>query len=188
VVTGAGGGSGLAAVETGAAIGAEVVAVARGPERLQVARAAGATHLIEADDPDLRARLRALGGADVVYDAVGGAAGEAALGALRPGARVLTIGFASGEVPRVRANHLMVKNAELIGVYWGGMWDLTPGVVAGSVAALMGMWGRGEIAPRIDRVLALEAATDGLALLRRRRATGKIVVRVDPDSAGGPDR
>ncbi|PWJ17006.1 NADPH:quinone oxidoreductase family protein [Jannaschia seohaensis] len=176
VVLGAAGGVGLTAVELGARMGAEVVAVARGAAKLEVARAAGAAHLIDAEVPDLRDRLRALGGADVVYDAVGGTAFEAAFRATNPGGRILVIGFASGDVPQIKANHLLVKNIDAMGVYWGGYLRFAPEVVTDSIAALMAMYERGDIAPHISHVLPLERAPDGLELLRTRRSTGKVVV------------
>lgn len=120
VVPGAAGGVGLAAVEVGKALGARVIAVARGEEKLGIARAAGADHVIDAG-ADHKAEIRALGGADVVYDPVGGAAFTAALGACNREARVLVIGLASGEVQPVPANILLVKNTDVIGFYWGGL-------------------------------------------------------------------
>ena len=176
VVLGAAGGVGLTAVELGAWMGAEVVAVARGDAKLQVAAAAGAHHLIDAEVPDLRQRLRDLGGIDVAYDAVGGPAHEAAFRALRPGGRLLVIGFASGEVPVPRLNHLMVKNIDLLGLYWGGLALSHPDVVRGSVQALMAMWEDGALRPHVSHVLPLERAEEALDLLRHRRATGKVVV------------
>ena len=109
LVLGASGGVGLTAVEIGACLGARVVAVARGVERLAVARAVGADVLLDSG-ADVRAAVKALGGADVVYDPVGGAAFEAALRTTRPGARIVPIGFASGQVPQVPANLLLVKD------------------------------------------------------------------------------
>ncbi|MEM7710885.1 MAG: NADPH:quinone oxidoreductase family protein, partial [Pseudomonadota bacterium] len=120
VVLGAAGGVGLTAVELGARMGAEVVAVARGEAKLAVARKAGAAHAIDAEAPDLRDRLRALGGADVVFDAVGGDLFKDAFRAMRPDGRMVVVGFASGDVPQVKANHLLVKNVDLLGLYWGG--------------------------------------------------------------------
>jgi NADPH2:quinone reductase len=182
VVLGAAGGVGLTAVELGATIGAEVVAVARGKAKLDVAKRAGAHHLIDAGDPDLRDRLRALGGVDVVYDAVGGASFEAAFRATNPGGRILVIGFASGGVPRIKANHLLVKNVDVMGVYWGGYLAFAPEVVAESLSALLAMAAEGRLTPHVSHVLPLERADEGLALLRSRRSTGKVVVTCD---AGG---
>ncbi|HBD89554.1 MAG TPA: zinc-binding dehydrogenase, partial [Gemmobacter sp.] len=109
-VTGAAGGVGLTAVEIGRRMGARVIASARGAERMETARAAGAHEVIDSDAPDLRGALKALGGVDVVYDAVGGPALLEALRATRPEGRLLVIGFAGGEVPQLPANLLLVKN------------------------------------------------------------------------------
>ncbi|MDB2407283.1 NADPH:quinone oxidoreductase family protein [Jannaschia sp.] len=176
VVLGAAGGVGLTAVELGAQMGADVVAVARGHAKLEVARNAGATHLIDAEAPDLRDRLRALGGADVVFDAVGGAAFDAAFRATNPGGRLLIIGFASGDVPQIKANHLMVKNIDALGVYWGGYLRFAPQIVTDSIATLFAMYAAGKIAPHVSHVLPLERAPEALDLLRTRRSTGKVVV------------
>ncbi|MCX7644873.1 MAG: NADPH:quinone oxidoreductase family protein [Rhodobacteraceae bacterium] len=178
VVLGAAGGVGLTAVEVGRLMGARVVAVARGAERLAVAEAAGAHHLIDSATADLRAELKALGGADVIYDPVGGEAFEAAFRAARPEARILAIGFASGSVPQVRANHLLVKNLDLIGFYWGGYLAFRPELVAESLRILLGWYAEGRLRPHIGAVLPLDRAAEGLALLRERRATGKVVVTI----------
>jgi NADPH2:quinone reductase len=178
VVLGAAGGVGLTAVELGAALGAEVVAVARGVEKLAAARAAGAHHVIDAGEADLRAAIKGLGGADVVYDAVGGAAFTDALRATRPEGRILVIGFASGDVPQVPANHLLVKNVDVIGVYWGGYLRFAPAALTGSLAELMEMYAAGRIAPRIGATRPLARAGEALALLRDRAVPGKVVVTV----------
>lgn len=176
LVLGAAGGVGLTAVEIGAALGARVIASARGPDRLEVARAAGAQHLIDSDSPDLRGQLRALGGVDVVYDAVGGPAFLEALRATRPEGRLLAIGFASGAVPQVPANLALVKNLDVIGFYWGGYLAFAPHVLRDSLADLTGWHAAGRIRPHVSHVLPLERAAEALALLRERRSTGKVVV------------
>ncbi|GIT90772.1 NADPH:quinone oxidoreductase [Jannaschia pagri] len=176
LVLGAAGGVGLTAVELGANMGAEVIAVARGPEKLQIAKDHGATHLIDAGAPDLREQVKALGGADVVYDAVGGDAFDAAFRATNPGGRIIVIGFASGTVPQIKANHLMVKNIDVMGVYWGGYLKFDPKVVTDSLAALFAMYGAGGLRPHVSHVLALDKADEALELLRSRRSTGKVVV------------
>ncbi|HMQ92936.1 MAG TPA: NADPH:quinone oxidoreductase family protein [Amaricoccus sp.] len=177
LVLGASGGVGLTAVEIGGLMGARVIAVARGAEKLAVARAAGAHHLLDAE-ADLRAEVRALGGADVVFDPVGGTAFEAALGACRPGARLLPLGFASGTVPQIPANILLVKNLTVFGLYWGGYAELHHARVADSLGALFGWYAQGRLHPHVGRVLPLEEAEAGLDLLRTRRAVGKVVVEV----------
>ncbi len=175
-VLGAAGGVGLTAVEIGAALGAEVIAVARGPEKLDIARAAGAHHLIDAQAGDLTDRLRALGGADVIYDPVGGGAFRAALRACNPEARALVIGFASGEVPQIPANILLVKNIAVIGFYWGAYLRFAPEALGGSLAELMRWYEDGRLRPHVSHVLPLDRAQEGLDLLASRRATGKVVI------------
>ncbi|MBK5945893.1 zinc-binding dehydrogenase [Rhodobacter veldkampii DSM 11550] len=176
VVLGAAGGVGLAAVEIGHLMGARVVAVARGADKLAVTQAAGADHLIDADTPDLRAALKGLGGADVVYDAVGGTLGEAGLAALRPGGRFLVVGFASGAQPQVKLNHLLVKNLTVHGLYWGGYLKLAPAVLADSLAQVFAWAAAGAIRPHVSHSLPLDRSAEALELLRGRKATGKVVV------------
>lgn len=176
LVTGAAGGVGLTAVELGARMGARVIAAARGAEKLEVARAAGAAHLIDTGQQDLREAVRALGGADVVYECVGDPLFTEALRATRPGGRILAIGFAGGEVPRIKANHLLVKNISVIGLYWGGYLTFAPEVLARSLAALMEMYAAGKLRPHVSHLLPADRAAEGLELLRSRAATGKVVI------------
>lgn len=176
LVLGAAGGVGLTAVELGAAMGAEVIAVARGPEKLAVAKAAGAAHLIDSDTADLRAAVKALGGADIVYDAVGGEGFKAALRAINPGGRILVIGFASGEIPQIPANHLLVKNVDAIGFYWGGYLRWAPDRLARSLSELMQMYQAGALKPHIGARMPLSRAAEALDLLRDRKVAGKVVV------------
>ncbi len=178
LVTGAAGGVGLTAVEIGARMGARVIASARGAAKLKVARAAGALHLIDSDDPDLRGRLKALGGVDVVYDTVGGPAFLEALRATRPEGRLLTIGFAGGEVPQIPANLLLVKNLSVIGLYWGGYMTFRPDVLTDSLATLTEWFRQGSLHPHISHVLPFDRTPEGLDLLRSRKATGKVVIRI----------
>lgn len=177
LVTGAAGGVGLTAVEIGALLGARVVAVARGAEKRALAAAAGAAVTLDPDE-DVTAAVKALGGADVVYETVGGTLFDACLAAARPGARILPIGFAGGEAPRVAANRLLVKNQTVIGFYFGAWVKAHPAAARASLAALMGWHRLGRLHPHVGRVLPLAAANEGLAMLRDRSATGKIVVRV----------
>jgi NADPH:quinone reductase len=177
-VTGAAGGVGLTAVEIGKRLGARVIASARGEDRLQVARAAGADILIDSEAPDLKDRLKAEGGVDVVYDAVGGPAFDAALRACRPDGRLLAIGFASGQVPQIPANILLVKNLTVSGFWYGGYESHAPDLVAASLAELLRWRSEGSLRPHVSHVLPFDAFPEGLALLRDRKATGKVVVRV----------
>ena len=176
VVLGAAGGVGLTAVEIGKRMGANVIAVARGDDKLAVAKAAGADHLIDADHPDLRGALKELGGVDVVYDPVGGDGFKAAFRACKPEARILNIGFASGDVPQVPANHLLVKNIDLMGFYWGGYMKFKPQVIISSLQKLMEWYLAGEIKPHISHTLPLSDVAEGFELLRTRKSTGKVVI------------
>lgn len=175
LVTGAAGGVGLTAVEIGKLMGATVIAQARGSEKLKVAQRAGADHLIDASE-DLRARVQALGGADVVYDAIGGDVFKAAFRATNPEGRILPIGFAGGEVPQIPANHLLVKNLTVIGLYIGGYLKFRPQIVTDSFETLFRWHSEGRIKPHISHVLPLSEAERGLAMLRDRTATGKVVI------------
>jgi NADPH2:quinone reductase len=179
-VLGAGGGVGLTAVEIGAQLGARVIAFARGADKTQAARAAGAAAAHDPGTDDVTAVLRAAGGVDVIYDAVGGALTTAALRATRPEARLLLIGFAAGAPPDLKANHLLVKNVDVIGMYWGGYLRFAPQVLAGSLAACLSMYAGGTLRPHISHRLPLSRAGEGLDLLRTRAATGKVVVTI-PD-------
>jgi len=176
LVLGAAGGVGLTAVEIGARMGAEVIACARGAAKLEVARAAGATHLIDSETQDIRTEVKALGGADVVYDAVGGDQFKAALRATNPGGRLIPIGFASGEVPQIPANILLVKNLDVIGLYWGGYLSFAPEVLTGSLAELFAMYEAGGLTPHIGATYPLDQAGEAMALLKSRKSTGKVVV------------
>lgn len=175
LVTGAAGGVGLTAVEIGKLLGATVIAQARGADKLEIARAAGADHLIDASE-DLRERLLALGGVDVVYDAVGGDAFRAAFRAMKPEGRLLAIGFASGDVPQVPANHLMVKNLDVIGFYIGGYYKFRPQALRDSLSTLLGWYSAGKLKPHISHVLPLDRVSEGLDLLKTRKTTGKVVI------------
>jgi NADPH:quinone reductase len=181
LVTGAAGGVGLAAVEVGKRLGARVIATARGDDRLAVAKAAGADHLISSEADNLKDQLRALGGVDVVFDTVGGAGFDAALRACRPDGRILAIGFASGQVPQVPANLLLVKNLTVSGFWFGGYMDQRPQAVADSLGTLLRWRAEGALRPATPQVLPFDAFPGGLQLLRTRQGTGKLVVRVqDP--------
>ncbi|MBO9406754.1 NADPH:quinone oxidoreductase family protein [Shimia sp. R9_1] len=179
LVLGAAGGVGLTAVELGKLMGANVIACARGADKLAVAQKAGADHLIDATDADIRAEVKALGGADVVYDPVGGEQFKAAFRACRPEARLLPIGFASGDIPQIPANHLLVKNLTVMGLYWGGYLAFKPEVIVGSMRTLFGWYGEGKLSPHVSHVLPLEESAEAYELLRSRKSTGKVVVAIN---------
>jgi NADPH2:quinone reductase len=176
LVLGAAGGVGLTAVEIGKALGARVIAVARGADKLDIARKAGADILIDALAPDLLDQFRALAPINVVYDAVGGDTGAAGLRALAPEGRFLVIGFASGTVPEPKLNHVLVKNIDIIGFYWGAYLRFNPAPLRDSMQSLLTLYDQGKIAPHVSHVLPLSQVEDGLDLLRTRTSTGKVVI------------
>ena len=183
LVTGASGGVGLTAVELGKLMGARVIAVARGPDKLAVARATGADHLVDAD-ADLRAEVKALGGADVVYDTVGGATFDAALRATNPEGRLLPIGFAGGAVPQIPANILLVKNLTVIGLYWGAYASLRPEVLTRELRAAVLLVRRGPAAAARQRRAAARSRQRGsrrAAQPHARRARWSSASRTDSD-------
>ncbi len=176
LVLGAAGGVGLTAVEIGKLMGATVIAVARGDDKLEVARKAGADHMIDANTDDLRGAIKALGGADVVYDPVGGDAFKAAFRACNPEARILTIGFASGDIPTIPANHLLVKNITVQGFYWGGYMAFKPNIIVDSLKTLTEWYMAGKLHPHISHTLPLSEVEQGMELLRSRKSTGKVII------------
>jgi NADPH2:quinone reductase len=178
LVLGASGGVGLTAVELGHLMGAEVIACARGAEKLAICAQKGADHLIDSDQDDIRDSVKALGGADVVYDPIGGAQFEAAMRASNQGARLMPLGFASGEVPQIPANILLVKNMTVLGFYLGGFAKLNPRAMTQSFETLIGWYLEGKLKPHVSNVLSLSEANEGLDLLRTRKATGKVVIEV----------
>ena len=184
LVLGAAGGVGLSAIRIAKLLGARVIAVARGAAKLKVAGDAGADHLINSEVDNIRDTVRTLGGADVVYDPVGGEAFTAALRACNPEARILTIGFASGQVPDIAANILLVKNLTVIGFYWGGYLKFNGAALHNSLTELFGWYEQGKLRPDISQRMPLEKASDALEMLRSRRSTGKIVIRPQPSSIG----
>ncbi len=178
LVLGATGGIGLTAVELGKLMGAEVIACARGAEKLAIAKAVGADHLIDSETQDIREVVKSLGGADVVYDPVGGEQFKAALRATNPDGRVIPLGFASGDIPNIPANIILVKNLTVIGYYWGGYAKTNPKILSDSFAKLLAWYDEGKLHPHVSHSLPMEQANEALDLLRTRKATGKVVVQI----------
>ena len=179
LVHGAAGGVGLTAVEIGKRLGAVVIATAGGEEKLQIAANAGADHLINSRGEDVRERVKALTdgrGVDVVYDPVGGPLFDASLRCTAPGGRILLVGFASGHVPQIPANILMVKNIDAIGFYWGAHRAFAPEIMKSSFEELLTWLGEGSLTPLVSRTYPLGEAPAALQELKARRTTGKVVL------------
>ncbi|MAQ16521.1 MAG: NADPH:quinone oxidoreductase [Sandaracinus sp.] len=176
LVLGAAGGVGLAAVEIGAALGAEVVAAASTDEKLALCRAHGAKHTIRYDRDDLKKAAKAVGGVDVVYDPVGGDLAEPALRSLQPGGRHLVIGFAAGSIPAVRWNLALLKECSIVGVAWGAWAMRHPDAHAANMAALFRLHADGALRPHVSERYALDETADALRAMDERKVLGKVVI------------
>ncbi|MBL6456328.1 NADPH:quinone oxidoreductase family protein [Belnapia sp. T6] len=185
LVHGAAGASGLAAVQLGRALGARVIACASTPEKCRAALDAGAAHAVAPGE--FREEVLALTGGrgvDVVFDPVGGAAFTQSLRCMAPEARLLAIGFASGEIPQVPANLLLVKNIAVIGVYWGYYtgWARQPPSararrrVAEGFAALFRLFEEERIAPLVQAEFPFDRFAEALGIVEGRAAIGKVVL------------
>ncbi|MCX7961352.1 MAG: NADPH:quinone oxidoreductase family protein [Burkholderiales bacterium] len=180
-VLGAAGGVGLAAVDIGKALGAEVIACASTAEKLAVCREHGADALVNYAAEDLRERIRELTGgrgADVVYDAVGGPYTEPALRATAWRGRLLVVGFAAGEIPRIPLTLPLLKGCAIVGVFWGEFARREPREFARSIAQLGAWWREGKLRPHVSRTFPLERAAEALALMAARQVKGKVVLTV----------
>jgi NADPH2:quinone reductase len=187
LVHGAAGASGLAAVEIGRALGARVITTAGGERKVATALAHGAHHTIDHTKEDVRQRVLALTdgrGVDVVFDPVGGDVFDLSLRCVAPLARLLPIGFASGRVPAVPANILLVKNLTVIGLYWGFYmgWGKSRADsplrrrVRTMFEDLFGLFEAGHLRPLVDDVLPLARFADGLRRVEGRQVIGKVVL------------
>ncbi len=179
LVLGAAGGVGLAAVEIGKAMGARVIAAASSLEKLALCRERGADATIDYAAENLRDRVRELTGgegADVVYDPVGGSCTEAALRATAWGGRLLVIGFASGDIPKIPANLALLKERAVVGVYWGESVKRDPEGHRRNVRQLLEWFGDCKVKPAISGRVPLEEAPAAMKRLVQRQVKGKIVI------------
>jgi NADPH2:quinone reductase len=179
LVLGAAGGVGLAAVDIGKAIGARVIACASTDEKLAVCRQHGADETINYAAEDLRERIKALTGGrgvDVVYDAVGGAYTEPALRSIAWRGRLLVVGFAAGEIPKIPLNLTLLKGCAIVGVFWGEFTKREPAVFADRVRQLGRWFAEGKLKPHVSATLPLARAAEALQLMAARKVTGKIVL------------
>lgn len=179
VIFGAAGGVGLTSVEVARQLGARVIAVAGGPEKVAIAIEHGADAGIDYRGEDVAAQIKALTdgrGADVYVDPVGGAMFDAALHTIVPGGRILVVGFASGKIPQIPANRLLVKNVSVIG-FTLSMWrDSAPERLRAAMADLVAWADAGAIKPHISKTLSIEEYARGYEALMRGESTGKIIL------------
>ncbi len=186
VVLGAGGGVGSAAVQLGAVLGAAVTAVASSPEKLEAARACGAQRLIDHRAGDLRQALREAlpDGADVVVDPVGGDLAEPALRSLHWGGRFVTVGYASGSIPRIPLNLVLLKGIHILGFQFGEFARHQPEEMVRNDRELLDLLVEGRAAPLIGATFDLADAAAALRHLAEGRAVGKVVVEVARPAPG----
>lgn len=178
-VLGASGGVGQAAIELGKAMGARVIACASSDDKLAVCRSLGADAVVNYSQGSLRDILKELTdgrGVEVVYDPVGGTLSEAALRATAWEGRFLVIGFASGTIPKIPLNLVLLKGCQIVGVFWGDHVAREPDKHRANMAKLAELCGAGRIRPRIDRLFPLEEAAAALGVLSRREAQGKVIL------------
>lgn len=187
LVLGAAGGVGLASIEVAKAMGARVIAAAATDEKLALCRKMGADMTINYSKEDLRARTLALTdgkGADVVCDPVGGAYTMDAFRATAWGGRLLVVGFAAGEIPKIPLNYALLSERSIIGVFWGA-WAARDGEGQRRNLEKMAQWfAEGKINPVIDSTISLSQIPDAMKRLMARQVKGKVVVRVQTEGSG----
>jgi len=182
LVLGAAGGVGLAAVELGKLMGARVIAAASSAGKLELAGEYGASEFINYTEENLKERVKALTGgrgADVIYDPVGGELFDQCMRSVAWKGRVLVIGFASGEIPKVPVNLALLKGCEIVGVFWGAFTQREPQAHEENTRELLQYVSEGRLKPHISATFPLQEAGEALAMLAERKALGKVIVAVE---------
>ena len=180
LVTGAAGGTGLAAVQIGKAMGANVIAVCSTQEKLDIAKANGADVLINYSDTDLKAAVKEATegkGVDVVYEVVGGETFDVLSRSMAWNGRLLVIGFASGTIPKLPINLTLVKGYSLVGVFWGTFTMKEPQVFMENMIELMGWYEAGKVKVVVDEVFPLSETASALNKVMNRQVIGKVILR-----------
>jgi NADPH2:quinone reductase len=180
LVTGAAGGVGLAAVEVGKALGARVIAAAGSRARLDLALARGADEIVDYGSESLRDRVKALTkgkGADVIFDPVGGDVFDQCLRAINQEGRILVVGFASGRIPSVPTNLVLIKNCSIVGVDFGIEMDGGP-ALRERLSEIFSWFLEGRFKPHISMRLPLEEAGAALRRLADRATQGRIALEM----------
>lgn len=181
LVHAAAGGVGAATVQLGVAAGARVIGVVGSEAKAEVARAAGAEHVIlrGSDIVGEVKRITEGHGADVVFDPVGGAAFTASTRAVAFEGRIVVIGFASGEIPQLTVSHALVKNYAVLGLYWGLYQERLPHLVDEAHDELIRLFEAGKIAPVIDSVVKFDDAPAAITKLATGTTVGRVVIQVE---------
>lgn len=180
LVTGAAGGTGLAAVQIGKAMGAKVIAVCSTQEKLDIAKANGADILINYSDTDLKAAIKEATdgkGADVVYDVVGGETFDVLSRSMAWNGRLLVIGFASGTIPQLPVNLTLVKGYSVVGVFWGTFTMKEPQTFMENMQELLAWYTEGKVKVVVDEVFPLSETANALNKVMNRQVIGKIILK-----------
>ncbi|HYB97581.1 MAG TPA: NADPH:quinone oxidoreductase family protein [Candidatus Limnocylindrales bacterium] len=182
LVLGAAGGVGLAAVELGKVMGARVIAAAGSDEKLEVCRSYGADEVIHYGRENLKERAKELtggAGADVIYDPVGGDAFDEAIRCIGWEGRYLVIGFASGRIPQLPVNLVLLKSCQVVGVFWGAFTARDPERNSAHLAELASWFAQGRLRPLVSSKYPLEQASVALRAMLDRKVTGKVVLTTE---------
>lgn len=181
LVLGAAGGAGITAVEIAKVMGARVIAAASSAEKLDFAKSAGADELINYSEIPLKETVKQLTegkGADVVYDPVGGELADQAFRATAWHGRYLVVGFASGDIPKFAANIALLKEASIIGVWWGTWATKNPGLQIQNMLEMAQLIKDGALTPRVTESYSLDDYSDAFKAITERRARGKVTLRM----------
>jgi len=179
LVLGAAGGVGIATVELAKAMGAKVIAAASTDEKLAFCKESGADELINYSTEDMRDRIKEITdgkGVDVIYDPVGGDYTEAAFRSMAPNGRLLVVGFAAGDIPKIPINLCLLKQASLVGVFWGAWARANPPAQIENMTEILTMLAEGKIRASVNDVFPLAEVEAAYACLTERRAKGKVIL------------
>ncbi len=179
LVLGAAGGVGLAAIQLGKLMGARVIAAASSADKLALCKAHGADDVIDYSTESLKDAMKKLTrgqGADVIFDPVGGELAQDCFSAIAWNGRFLVVGFASGTIPEVALNRLLLKGASAVGVFWGAFVAREPKLNLQNFQQLFAWVVSGELKPLISKTYALKDAGQALRDMLDRKVTGKVVL------------
>jgi NADPH:quinone reductase len=174
-------GAGMAAIQIGKAHGAQVIATAGRQDKVEFCLAQGADHALPYTDAGWVERVKEITGGrgvDVVYDPVGGDVFDLSTKCIAPEGRMLVVGFASGRIPVVQANRLLLKDISVVGVHWGQYVAQHPEFLSHTQEVLTAMWLGGQIHPVVGKTVAFAEVPAGLRELAQRNVLGKAVVRL----------
>jgi len=179
LISGAGGGVGSSAIQVGKILGAYVIALTNSSSKYNLAKKSGADLIIDTSSKSFSKEASNLEKFDVIYDTVGGKFLREAISFSNTEARVIPIGFASGEIPNIPANIFMVKNIDLLGFYWAKYLEFKPHILKKSITHLFKYYASHNLKPTISQVFSLEETNEALILLKKRKIHGKILIRIN---------